>query len=57
MPSFNYISLALLLTVSLAACRDKSDPLVCLAEADIGATKDIIGGQFTLGDNLSLIHI
>jgi formylglycine-generating enzyme required for sulfatase activity len=51
MPSCNDISLVLLLTVSLVACSDKSDPLVCLAEADIGATKDIIGGQFTLGDN------
>lgn len=51
MPSFNNVSLALLLTVSLVVCGDKSDPLVCSAEANIGATKDIIGGQFTMGDN------
>lgn len=41
MPSFNNISLALLLTVRLVVCGDKSDPLVRSAEANIGATKDI----------------
>jgi sulfatase modifying factor 1 len=51
MPSFNNISLVLLLTVSLVACGERSGPLFCLTEADMGATKDIIGGQFMLGDN------
>ena len=51
MPSFNNISLVLLLTVSLVACGERSGSLFCLTEADMGATKDIIGGQFMLGDN------
>ena len=51
MPSGNNISLVLLLAVSLVACEDRTKPLTCLAEADIGNTVDIIGGQFTFGDN------
>ena len=44
MPSGNNISLVLLLAVSLVACEDRTKPLTCLAEADIGNTVDIIGG-------------
>ena len=51
MPSGNNISLVLLLAVSLVACEDRTKPLTCLAEADIGNTVDIIRGQFTFGDN------
>ena len=51
MPSGNNISLVLLLAVSLVACEDRTKPLTCLAEADIGNTVDIIGRQFTFGDN------
>ena len=51
MPSGNNISLVLLLAVSLVACEDRTQPLTCLAEADIGNTVDINGRQFTFGDN------
>lgn len=51
MPSFYIMSLVAVLAATLVACGDRSEPLACLAEADIGQTMDIVGGQFTFGDN------
>ena len=51
MQLFNRIPLVAVLAVFLVACEDRTEPLICLAEADTGNTMDIVGGQFTFGDN------